>query len=165
MMALGRNHMSPSLVLNWMKSLMVGLLSAARFAIRFLPALRWAGGSSGRGLWGDCRHRAVDGSSHSARRDANAVVTACPMAALLPCDRLLPCPRIRAHALSVLRAGPRGAGLLASSCRTPLASGRCFAEGSSLWRERLGLWTSYYARRALFFFDLRVGMGISSLRS
>src|SRR5262245_3158672 len=53
MTALGRNQMSPSLVLNWMKSLMVGLLSAARFAAGLLTARLWARGSSGRGFWCD----------------------------------------------------------------------------------------------------------------
>src|SRR4029434_6186009 len=47
MTALGRNQMSPWLVLNWMKSLMVGLLSAARFAARLFTALTWAGDSRG----------------------------------------------------------------------------------------------------------------------
>src|SRR5262249_57613418 len=66
MIVLGRTQMSPWLVLNWMKSLMVGLLSAARIATRFLTAFLGAGRSSGRGFWGDCGQRAVDGSRHGA---------------------------------------------------------------------------------------------------
>src|SRR5262245_9918410 len=128
MMALGRNQMSPSLVLNWMKSLMVGLLSAARFAIGFLTALLGAGGSSGRGFWGDCGHRAVDGSRHGAlggaRRGtdegfANRGDGVRNCSARLPRDRVLPCPRPRAGDLSVLRLGALGVGLLGSSRRTP----------------------------------------------
>src|SRR5262245_34683185 len=115
MMALGRNQMSPWLVLNWMKSLMVGLLSVARFTIRFLTALLWAGGPSGSGFWGDCCHRAVDGPSHGAldgaRRCtdeafANRGDSVRNCGAGLPRDRVHPCPRRRAGYSSVLRVRP-----------------------------------------------------------
>src|SRR5262245_61785263 len=128
MIALGRNQMSPWLVLNWMKSLMVGVLSAARFATRFLTALLWAGGSSRRGFWGDCGNRAVDGSSHGAlggtRRGtdegfANRGDGVRNCGARLPGDRVLPCPRLRAGDLSVLRVGPLGVDLLGRPRRTP----------------------------------------------
>src|SRR4029453_3786473 len=106
MTALGRNQMSPWLVLNWMKSLMVGLLSAARFAARLLPARLWAAGSSGRGFWGDCGPRALEGSPPGAlggaRRGADEGFATrgdglrnC--GARLPRDRLLTCPRLRAR--------------------------------------------------------------------
>src|SRR5262245_16484308 len=151
MIALGRNQMSPWLVLNWMKSLMVGVLSAARFATRSLTALLWAGGSSGRGFWGDCGHRAVDGSSHGAlggtRRGtdegfANRGDGVRNCGARLPRDRLPPCPRLRARAFSVLRAGPLGVDRLGSPRPTPLAGGRLLCgrllplggNGSCSWR-------------------------------
>src|SRR5262245_47105427 len=137
MMALGRNHMSPSLVLNWMKSLMVGLLSAARFAIRFLTALVWAGGSSGRGLWGDCRHHAVDGSVTAPlaapvaapTRALRTVVTACAIAA--PAFLVTVCLRARVFVLvtCVPRVGPLGVDLLGSPPRTPRARRRLLCEG------------------------------------
>src|SRR5215831_20391603 len=130
MIALGRNQTSPWSVLNRMKSLMVGLLSAARFAPRFLAALLWAGGSSGRGFWGDCGHRAVDGSSHGAlggtRRGtdegfANRGDGVRNCGARLLRDRLPPCSRLRAGAFRVLRVGPLGVDLLGSPRRTPRA--------------------------------------------
>src|SRR5262245_9173084 len=130
MIALGRNQTSPWSVLNRMKSLMVGLLSAARFAPRFLAALLWAGGSSGRGFWGDCGHCAVDGSSHGALSGTSRGtddgfasrgdgVRNC--GARLPRDRLRPCPRLRAGDFGVLRGGPLGVDLLGSPRRPPRA--------------------------------------------
>src|SRR5215831_10083071 len=151
MMALGRNQMSPWLVLNWMKSLMIGLLSAARFATRFVATRLRAGGSSGRGCWGHCGHRAVDGSSHGAlggagrRTDesfANRGDGVRNGGARLPRDRLLPCPRLRARTLTRLRAGPLGVDLLGRSHRTRFAGalllcGRLLLlrrNGSCSWR-------------------------------
>jgi hypothetical protein len=104
------------LVLNWMKSLMVGLRSAARFAARLLPARLWAAGSSGRGFCGDCGHRAVEGLSNRGDDLRNC-------GARLPRDRLLTWPRLRARTFGLIRAGPLGAALLRRSRRTPLASG------------------------------------------
>src|SRR5262245_28460947 len=138
-----------------MKSLMVGLLSAARFAIRFPSALLWAGGSSGWGIPGDCSHRAVDGSSHGAlggaRRGtdegfANRGNSVRNGGARLPHDRLLPRPRLRAHALSALRVGPLGVGLPGCPRQTSRAGGlllcgRLLPVGG----ERLVLLASYLA--------------------
>src|SRR5262249_36200801 len=61
------------------------------------------------------------------------------------------------RASSVLRAGPRGVDLLASSCRIPLASGRFFADGFFPLGDRLGLRTPYHAslRRSLLFRSTR----------
>src|SRR6516164_2403713 len=113
-----------------MKSLMIGLLSAAQFAPRFVTVLLWAGDSSGRGFRGDCVDRAVDGSSHGAlggagrRTDesfANRGDGVRDCGARLPRDRVLPGPRLRARACSVLRVGPLGVDLLGSSRQTPRA--------------------------------------------
>src|SRR5262249_8701014 len=62
--------------------------------------------------------------------------------ARLPRDRLPPCPRLRARAFSVLRAGPLGVDRLGSPRPTPLAGGRLLCgrllplggNGSCSWR-------------------------------
>src|SRR5262249_50157082 len=111
-----------------MKSLMIGLLSAARFATRFVATRLRAGGFRGGGGWGHCGHRTADGSSHGARRGtdqgfANRGDGVRNGGARLPRDRLLPCPRLRARTLTRLRAGPLGVDLLGRSHRTPCAGG------------------------------------------
>jgi small subunit ribosomal protein S21 len=122
----------PLLVLNWMKSLIVVSLSAARVATRFLIALLWAGDSSGSGFWGDCGHRTVDRSSHGAlggaRRGADEGSShrgdgLRDGGARLPRDRLRTCRRFRARSFGALRADLLGADLLRRARRTPLAGG------------------------------------------
>jgi hypothetical protein len=136
-----------------MKSLMVGLRSAARFAARWFTALIWAGGSSRRGFWADCGLRAVEGSSHGFLGGAAFLVTGCVPArafVLVLWARFAPTCLVPTFVVAL-------AGL-------PLRAGFFFAdaffrlEGTARALDVL----PREPAAPLFFFGLRVGMAISS---